>query len=444
MTAPGPDYSAGVRMSGEEQTLAELTRTVALPLRDNGLRQRVKNDMREAPFREHKLEFRTYLGGPKGGALLGKMTEARGKRKAQTVALVEDLPPLEFYMPVPEHRETWRGGPDLVVAAQLSEGVAPIGYDLDGMPVKLSADTPPSTPTLVLVPVETNFAEPLDPSEWSNARDQDGEAIGSYAFVSSQGGVRILSDCDTCIDCPPECTGEPPPPPPPPPNYPDGVYFERMRVWEDGEGWPRGEAELEVHLFGTQKGVYTVVSVGGLTQTLYDPDFRKFVPFSCAGEKASGRRKFNFDGEGGKNFYKTVLFGETDDFAIIEESVHPSGIVLHRRRVRLQPPFEVQVIERDDGKACPIVPKKTYPVSDGRIQFFPYPWIDVNWNGPDREDINVLLGGNNDRTGRWVFNGFSGLEGWSNTHRSNSKVEIWLKNRGFDRNEIPPNKNPYP
>lgn len=141
-----------------------------------------------------------------------------------------------------------------------------------------------------------------------------------------------VGECDICIVCPPECGGEPPPPPPPPPDYPDGLYFERMRVWSDGEDWPRGEAELEVHLFGTQKGLYVPFQDPntGLWILTYQPDLSKLVPFSCAGENASGYRNFNFDGEDGTTFYETVLFAEAEDFAVDEEIYDPAGGLAHR------------------------------------------------------------------------------------------------------------------
>lgn len=273
--------------------------------------------------------------------------------------------------------------------------------------------------------------------------------------MSAGEASQTLSDCDTCIDCPPECTGEPPPPPPPPPTYPDGLYFDKMRVWEDGEGWPRGQAELEVHIFGHQKGIYTlfeypvddVQSVGDLT---YNATAKRQVHGACAGEKASGLRKFNFDGEGGKVFNEVVLFSEGPDLSVIERIRNRHGHQIHRRRSKLVAPFVIAIIERDDGQACPTPPASLVVKWGIDFQFNPYsrPNADANLDVVER-----LLGNENETVALWTFSSYAALEAFSNTFKAapsscgtgscDGKADIWLTNRGFRQAQVPPSKDPY-
>ena len=69
--------------------------------------------------------------------------------------------PLELYMPVPAHRAAWKGDDRILVATAHADHEAPVAYDVRGRRQILSADAPPGTPVLALVPVETDFGENL-------------------------------------------------------------------------------------------------------------------------------------------------------------------------------------------------------------------------------------------------------------------------------------------
>jgi len=238
---------------------------VALALQDNGLRQRIRNDLRNAPFREHKLEFSRYIRGNSGGILLAKMAQATGRSREELLALIESIRPLEFYMPVDEHRASWTGGEDLLVASILEDDPRepPAAFDLEGRPVALDHYQPPATPTLSIVPLETDFTRPLDPNLWENTRDQGGRAIGIYqrrAGGPDQGAagfqvslMEIEEPCDdpTEIDCggggggggsggggtvDPWST------------RPTGLYVTYLYIPDDHEGFLKGDPEFEIHL----------------------------------------------------------------------------------------------------------------------------------------------------------------------------------------------------
>jgi hypothetical protein len=94
---------------------------------------------------------------------------------------------LEFYMPVPEHRERWNGNTTLLVAGNLfDDGTIPRAFALDGAPVELSsAIVPPDTPTLVLVQSETDFS--------SVPHEEEGTTRILGAYQSSEGGLWMTA-----------------------------------------------------------------------------------------------------------------------------------------------------------------------------------------------------------------------------------------------------------
>lgn len=253
----GPDRlrsAAVVSEGGQQDALAEVTRAVAMALADQGLRQRVRNDLRNSRHTfEHKLEFRRYLRGNSGGILLAKMANRAGVSRAELLQRLETLPPLEFYMPVRAHRESWRGGPDLIVAAALDEeGSTLVAYDLEGRPVQVSIETPPETPTLVLVPVETDFDQTLDLRFYKNHNDNGGQSIGTYVSIMAD---EVPCDDPFAIECGGGGGGGGGNPPPPP------AYVQRrgrsveefithMRALNDHEPWINGAPEFFLLLAG--------------------------------------------------------------------------------------------------------------------------------------------------------------------------------------------------
>lgn len=120
----------------------------------------------------------------------------------------------------------------------------PVAYSLDGEPVLLSADVPPSTPVLALVPVETNFSAP----SFTQLIQEESDGI-----TDSTSGTT---------------------------TPPAGLYMTFSKIIDDGEAWLKGQPEIEVHVHGPAPGS------GDTTQA---------DDLSCAGEKAGGYRQFNQD-----------------------------------------------------------------------------------------------------------------------------------------------------
>jgi hypothetical protein len=142
--------------------LARLAQEVAMALQYPEVRAAVYQDLRASPFKENKVHLRSYLQG-EGRPLLDRVAASKGVTSEAALRTLDSLVDLEFYMPVKEHWLTWDASEALLVASDLSDDddVLPAVFDLKGDPwPNVSYEAPPTVPTLVLVPVETDFSKP--------------------------------------------------------------------------------------------------------------------------------------------------------------------------------------------------------------------------------------------------------------------------------------------
>jgi hypothetical protein len=147
--------------------------------------------------------------------------------------------PLEFYMPVVKHRESWTGKGDILVVSQLDEAAAIVAFDERGREVSLDRNVAPDQPTLSIVPVETRFDQPMGPAASRNVRDQSGDAIGTLEPMALKGSSLIACD-DPCGGGSVGTTQ----------TFAPGLYLEFSRILDMKEPWFRGDPEIEVHIMG--------------------------------------------------------------------------------------------------------------------------------------------------------------------------------------------------
>jgi hypothetical protein len=211
---------------------------VAMSLRNPAFRAYLKAQLDASPYRERKLQFETFLAA-NGARALRQIAGENGGDAELVTRQVNKAIALEVYFPVAEHARAWNGDEQVLVATALRDADVPVAYDVKGRELLLDPKTPPATPVLALVPVETDFS--------------------------------IRPARQTCIDC-----GPLPPPPPPPPAVPaPGLYMTKSHFVQDFEGWLKGSPEFEVHILGQK----------GQTDSLTD--------YQCAGEHAGGPYTFD-------------------------------------------------------------------------------------------------------------------------------------------------------
>lgn len=267
---------AGRSVDAERIALAAIGKVVAMSLGEKSARYQVKNALRAAPFKEHKLELGRFLRSENGRRLIA--ASAGGTSPDGVLTLLQQVRPLEFYMPVRRHRENWVGDDEVLVAVQLEEDDPIRAFNARGEEIRLDPDTPPEQAVLSIVPVETSFDRPM-PANSRNVGDRSGQSIGTlmpatlgasnYVAVEGEGGGG--SGGGTSI--------------------PPGLYLEFSRILDVHEPFTKGEPEIEVHIHGpTDQGQPKVGN-----------------DLSCSGAEAYDSRKA-FDQNGGFWEGKVMLF----------------------------------------------------------------------------------------------------------------------------------------
>jgi hypothetical protein len=229
---------ASPAFSEERAALTKIAQLVAEALDNEPARQHLKRDMRAAPFREHKLELASYLKSKDGRSLLDRMA-ALGGGDQSVFATLARIRPLELYVPVAAQRETWTGKADVLVVSQLDESEPIVSFDERGNAVALDRKTPPPQPVLSIVPVETNFRQPMPAERSRNVRDQNGNAIGTLEPFAIK-AASLVACGETCTGGGGGTTAAIPP----------GLYLEFSRIIDVKEPWFRGDPEIEVHIQG--------------------------------------------------------------------------------------------------------------------------------------------------------------------------------------------------
>src|SRR6267143_395973 len=266
-----------------------LAKMFAKGLKNPAFRAYLKAQLNASPYREHKLQLETFLGA-NGSRAVREIAEENGTTNEAVVGQAKAAIALEVYFPVPAHRAAWTGDEQVLVAPAVTDADPPIAFDPDGRRQVLDPKTPPATPVLALVPVETDF---------------------------SVRPARVLECLVECAGGGPIGGVVPPPPPAAPPA--PGLYMTKSHFVHDFEGWLKGSPEFEVHILGQQ----------GTSDSLYD--------YQCPGEHAGG--PYTFDQNDLDWSGNVLLFSKTqlDEY----NAAHPNQNI------------RVFVVE-DDDTACQI------------------------------------------------------------------------------------------
>ncbi len=242
-----PSFARSTPATAEQQRLERLARRIARALSDPGFRTRVKSELDRSPFTERKVHFQQFLtaGAQPTLAEVARLNAEPGEAvRADAAGAVA----LELYLPVPEHRARWTGGPEVLVATAIHDRDVPIAYDTRGRRLELSPDTPPDVPVLALVPAEINFETP--PRKRIGAEAPAVCPLGGAVGVQCGGGGG----------------GTPTTP---------GLWMTYASFTQTFEGWLKGSPEFEIHILGQ----------AGTSDSLKS--------YQCAGEHAGGPYVFD-------------------------------------------------------------------------------------------------------------------------------------------------------
>lgn len=214
------ETAAPAAQASAEPAMQQLARLVATSLRDPSVRAQLHAAVAGSPVKEGKLYLSEYLNG-QGNALLRAMARAGGVSQAEILGLIAQTGALEMYLPVDAHRAAWKGGDNVIVAAQLVEEQAPFGVDLQGRTLTLSLESEPSTPVISLVP-----AESFDANGRAYGRAAAGNGLRTNVAVSGV-GPRLGMNPDGSWT---------------------GLWVNEVHTSQEYEPWTKGDPEFEMHL----------------------------------------------------------------------------------------------------------------------------------------------------------------------------------------------------
>lgn len=231
-------------------------------MEDDELRAQVHHALVSSPFPENKLHLRTTLRSDWDD--LSQRIVSLTERAAPLDALFDSLIDLEIYLPVPEHRESWDGEPDLLVAFATDDSAPPQGFLIGGEAVKIPVDAPPRTPMLILTRAERSFADVPERSEASIDILSNGPTAGQ------SGGSLLMT---------------------------------ALSITGSWEPYWRGAPEFEVHLF------------------VQDGASGDLVDVACAGEQMTGSRYFDYNNDPWYIWQGSVLIGTEAEVTSADDKI---------------------------------------------------------------------------------------------------------------------------
>lgn len=245
------------QLDAEEIAAAKLVaRGLAMSLGASEVRDEVRAALASSANIEGKLHLSSYLEG-RGGRLLREAI--RLSRDSAFSGRLARLRPLEFYMPVASHRESWRGQEAPLVAFALREGDNPIAFDSTGALVVLNRRSPPAHPVLALTSLETDLraqeilnkrgevertCQPLPQESLATAmrrcRASDLPAVSSRLLGTGESatslkcGPQVLFKSDACAS---------------------GLFLREIHFQGvDVESWLAGSPEYQIHVYARKAG----------------------------------------------------------------------------------------------------------------------------------------------------------------------------------------------
>jgi hypothetical protein len=150
----------------------DVAKALASAFAEPSVRVRIRNAMRHSPHFEHKLLLQEFVDTNDGRFVLAAAAKASGTTVESLRAQISRLPPMDFYVPVTEHRLNWRGGDNVVLGLNMDvNDLSLTGYTSVGRAVRLDArDGVPAQTVIILHP-----AEPRMPG--ASRRNGPGETI---------------------------------------------------------------------------------------------------------------------------------------------------------------------------------------------------------------------------------------------------------------------------
>ncbi len=207
----GGAAATGIALSGD--AAQGLARALAAAMAVPEVRGKVLRAMRASRVTEHKLVWQEFIRTAEGRALIAAAASAAKVDAAELERASSRLPELDFYVPAREHRLTWKGGSDLLVAATVNDNAPTLAYSPGGFSVPLDLrQAPPRHALMVLQPAERKSVRVRVQAKKDGPTIQDsddGDESGTLVLTSPGGASVVLSlgDIIAFQECIPDDNG---------------------------------------------------------------------------------------------------------------------------------------------------------------------------------------------------------------------------------------------
>jgi hypothetical protein len=289
-----PHVAVSAAASGQQARNERLARRFALALRDDDFRVMVLRSLRSSAAREGKVHLQRFLDGT-AGAMRHQLAILSNEPQQAVDADLQESPAIEIYLPVPEHRNRWRGGLDVWWPPPSETGISRsrstrrAGAFARRRP---AAQHPRHRPGSRGVSVRRGGAPILRWVHDLRRGHLHGDGTSGGSGTGGGGTASVVSP---------------------------GLYMTYAKYNETFEGWLKGDPEFEVHVLGQ------------------DGSSSAMKSYQCAGEKAGA--PYQYDQNGKEWSGSVMLYSQTqlDGY----KAQHPGQAV------------RLLVVEDDDG-ACVI------------------------------------------------------------------------------------------
>jgi hypothetical protein len=201
--------SLAIQTKSSADAAQRLARALAAAMATPQIRATVLRSMRASQVTEHKLVWQEFVRTAPGRALVAAAARSAGATPAELEAISLRLPALDFYVPAREHRRTWKGGADLLVAATLTEQAPTVAYSSNGTSVPLDLrNRAPRQALFVLQPAERKSVRIRIQARRDGPTIQDaddGDASGTLVLLEPgkdpvvlplRDGIRPMEECN--------------------------------------------------------------------------------------------------------------------------------------------------------------------------------------------------------------------------------------------------------
>jgi hypothetical protein len=191
---------------------------------------------------EHKLVLQDFVETYAGRRIMTAAASKLAMNPDRLQRLVADLPRFDLYFPFKQHRQTWEGTPDLLVAVVYEEDAPTISaVAVDGSVTTLRlADGVPRLPLLIMHPEEAKLRRE-NPQTDARGRVVQDVTDGTVAAVTvppgvDANGLTVWLSANRAGNAPTSASQS---------SMVSGIYINHFNV-QEGDGW-FGDSEMQFH-----------------------------------------------------------------------------------------------------------------------------------------------------------------------------------------------------